>query len=265
MARLTDYHARAVEALGVQADLVGFHGQTILHQPDRRRTWQVGDAAFAGRLGMPVVHDFRSADVAAGGQGAPFAPVYHAALAAGWRRPLAVLNIGGVANVTWIGPDGALLAFDTGPGNGPLDDWVFRHTGQGFDADGALAAPGWWTGGAWAADGASVFRAAGAEVARSAGFQPVLAASGLAGLSAADGAATLAAFTVASVAASVLPEPPRRWLVTGGGRLNPVLMEGLRDALGVRSSRSRPSAGMATRWRRSALGFWPPGWWRVCR
>ena len=133
-ARLTDYHVRAVEALGISADLVGFHGQTILHQPDRRRTWQIGDAAaLASRLGVTVVHDFRSADVAAGGQGAPFAPVYHAALAAGLAKPLAVLNIGGVANVTWIGGDGSLLAFDTGPGNGPLDDWVSKHTGRAFD------------------------------------------------------------------------------------------------------------------------------------
>ena len=89
---------------GRQADLIGFHGQTILHQPDQRRTWQIGDAAeLARRTGIPVAHDFRSADVAAGGQGAPFAPVYHAALARDLPRPLAVLNIGGVANVTWIG------------------------------------------------------------------------------------------------------------------------------------------------------------------
>ncbi len=102
--RLTDYHVRAVERLGCSAELVGFHGQTILHRPDRRRTWQIGDAAgLAARLGVPVVYDFRSADVAAGGQGAPLAPVYHAALAAELPKPLAVLNIGGVANVTWLG------------------------------------------------------------------------------------------------------------------------------------------------------------------
>ena len=104
VARLTEYHVRAVAALGRPADLIGFHGQTILHQPDRRRTWQVGDAGeLARRTGMPVAYDFRSADVAAGGQGAPLAPVYHAALARDVAKPLAVLNIGGVANVTWIG------------------------------------------------------------------------------------------------------------------------------------------------------------------
>ena len=145
--RLTEYHARAVAAVGRPADLIGFHGQTILHQPtarpDRARTWQIGDAAWlAWRTGIRVAWDFRTADVAAGGEGAPLAPVFHAALAGALPRPVAVLNIGGVANVTWIGADGALLAFDTGPGNGPLDDWVARHTGAAFDADGALARSG---------------------------------------------------------------------------------------------------------------------------
>src|SRR5580658_1168423 len=141
--RLTKCHIQAVNALERPADLIGFHGQTILHQPDRGRTWQIGDAVMLAReTGLPVAHDFRSADVASGGEGAPLAPVYHAALARDLPLPLAVLNIGGVANVTWIGADGELLAFDTGPGNGPLDDWVTRHTGQAFDRDGALAAAG---------------------------------------------------------------------------------------------------------------------------
>ncbi len=235
VARLTDYHVRAVEKLGCSAELVGFHGQTILHQPDRRRTWQIGDAAgLAGRLGVPVVYDFRSADVAAGGQGAPLAPVYHAALAAEVPKPLAVLNIGGVANVTWLGQDGSLLAFDTGPGNGPLDDWVFQHTGQAFDADGALAKAG-------RVDQIVLgrlmahpyFEVPAPKSLDRLDFGRALAASGLAGLSAAGGAATLVAFTVASVAAAVFPERPERWLVSGGGRMNPVVMAGLRAALGV--------------------------------
>src|SRR5690242_7562613 len=137
-AQLTEYHVRAVAAVGREADLIGFHGQTILHQPDRRRTWQVGDAReLAWRTGLPVAHDFRSADVAAGGEGAPLAPAYHAALARDLPKPLAVLNIGGVANVTWIGQAGELVAFDTGPGNGPLDDWMARKAGAPFDRDGA--------------------------------------------------------------------------------------------------------------------------------
>jgi anhydro-N-acetylmuramic acid kinase len=238
--RLTGYHAEAVAAIGRKADLVGFHGQTILHQPDRRRTWQIGDAALlASRTGLPVAHDFRSDDVAAGGQGAPFAPAYHAALAASLGAasgPLAVLNVGGVANVTWIGSDGALLAFDTGPGNGPLDDWVARHTGQAYDQGGKLA-------GAGQADRSVLdrllshpyFEQAPPKSLDRLDFAGVLRSSGLIGLSAADGAATLAAFTVASVvrARALLPEAPVRWLVSGGGRHNPVLMAGLRAALGV--------------------------------
>src|SRR5579863_7088399 len=142
-ARLTEYHVRAVSALGQTADLIGFHGQTILHQPDQHRTWQIGDAAeLAWRTGVPVAFDFRSADVAAGGQGAPLAPVYHSALASEVGKPVAVLNIGGVANVTWIGSAGELMAFDTGPGNGPLDDWIARRAGAAFDRDGAIARAG---------------------------------------------------------------------------------------------------------------------------
>jgi anhydro-N-acetylmuramic acid kinase len=233
--RLTDCHVQAVEALGRSADLVGFHGQTILHQPHNRRTWQIGDgAALARRLGVPVAYDFRSADVAAGGQGAPFAPLYHVALATKLPKPLAVLNIGGVANVTWIGPDGVPLAFDTGPGNGPLDDWVLRHTGQAFDANGALARTGHVDPGVLRRLMADpYFGLPGPKSLDRLDFTNTLAGSGLANLSAADGAATLAAFTVASIAASAFPEPPIRWLVTGGGRLNPVLMEDLRRTLRV--------------------------------
>lgn len=232
-ARLTDYHVQAVEALGRPADLIGFHGQTILHQPDRRRTWQIGDAGMlARRVGMPVAHDFRSADVAAGGQGAPFVPAYHAALAAGLPKPLAILNIGGVANVTWIGGDGALLAFDTGPGNGPLDDWVFRHTGQAFDQDGTLARSGRVDADVLARLLAHpYFGLPGPKSLDRLDFARALAESGLSGLSAADGAATLARFTVATIAVASFPEPPRHWLVCGGGRLNPALMDGLRQSL----------------------------------
>jgi anhydro-N-acetylmuramic acid kinase len=232
-ARLTEYHVRAVAALGRHADLVGFHGQTILHQPDRRRTWQIGDAGeLAWRTGVAVAHDFRSADVAAGGQGAPLVPVFHAALARGMAVPLAVLNIGGVANVTWIGPDGALLAFDTGPGNGPLDDWILRHGGGPFDRDGAIALAG-------QVDRRVLERLlTHPYFARPAPksldrleFAATLAASGLDALSTADGAATLVAFTADTVASASLPAPPVRWLVCGGGRRNPAIMQALRNRL----------------------------------
>ena len=231
--RLTDTHAQAIEAVGRQADLIGFHGQTILHRPEQRRTWQIGDAAaLAHRVGLPVAYDFRSADVAAGGQGAPLVPVFHAALARDLPKPLAVLNIGGVANVTWIGADGTLVACDTGPGNGPLDDWAARHTGEAFDRDGALALSG-------SVDEGVLDRLLshpyfGRPAPKSLDrldFAQALRDSGAEALIPGDGAATLAAFTARAVAATKLPEAPLRWLVCGGGRHNPAIMAALRTAL----------------------------------
>jgi anhydro-N-acetylmuramic acid kinase len=233
VARLTEVHVQAVLELDRPADVIGFHGQTILHQPQNRRTWQVGDAALlARRTGVPVVYDFRSADMAAGGEGAPLVPVYHAALAHRLERPLAILNIGGVANVTYLGADGELVAFDTGPGNGPLDDWVLRHTGEGFDLGGALA-------GAGRVNDAVLGRLLRHPYfARSApksldrlDFARSLAASGLDSCSPAEGAATLVAFTAGAVAAASLPAAPGRWLVCGGGRHNPSIMAALQAAL----------------------------------
>jgi len=148
-AELTRLHAAAIaqfraEHPDLAVELIGFHGHTILHRPAERRTWQIGDGALLARLaGADVVADFRSADVAAGGEGAPLAPLYHAALAADLPKPLAILNLGGVGNVTWIGPnENDILAFDTGPGNALIDDWVRRHIGRSADLDGALARAG---------------------------------------------------------------------------------------------------------------------------
>lgn len=235
IARLTECHIQAVERLDCPADLIGFHGQTILHQPDRRRTWQVGDAGqLAWRTGIRVAYDFRTADVEAGGQGAPLVPLFHAALAESLPKPLCVLNIGGVANVTWIGRDGTLIAFDTGPGNGPLDDWVARHTGSPFDRDGALAAAGSVSQAVLARLlGQAYFAKPPPKSLDRLDFNQALADSGLARLSPDDGAATLVAFTAGAVAAAPLPERPRRWLVHGGGRRNPAIMQALRDRLGV--------------------------------
>jgi anhydro-N-acetylmuramic acid kinase len=235
---LTGLHAEAVENFLRQhpenaAELVGFHGHTILHRPAEGRTWQIGDAALlADRLGVDVVADFRSADVSAGGEGAPLAPLFHAALAARLPKPLAVLNIGGVANVTWIGGAAQLLAFDTGPGNALIDDWVRRHTGAAADLDGALA-------------GAGRVSAAHVEQFLTNTFFDRLLPKSLdrddfrealpTGLSLEDGAATLTELTAAAVAAATrqFPAPAREWLVTGGGRRNPAVMEALGRRLKV--------------------------------
>ena len=238
---LTRRHAEAVKALlaraGLPAEevgLIGFHGQTLAHDPARRLTLQLGDGAALARLcGIPVIADFRAADVAAGGQGAPFAPLYHAALATGLERPLAVLNLGGVGNVTWLGEGPQeIVAFDTGPGNALLDDWAARHTGEAVDRDGALAAAGRVDEAALAALMADdYFVVPPPKSLDREDFDPTPVAR----LSAADGAATLTAFTAASVAAALphLAAAPRRWLVTGGGRRNPSLMARLHEALGA--------------------------------
>ncbi|MBM3487270.1 MAG: anhydro-N-acetylmuramic acid kinase [Alphaproteobacteria bacterium] len=239
-AELTRRHAEAVAGLlaaaGLAAagiDLVGFHGHTIFHRPRTRTTRQIGDsAALARATGIDVIGDFRLADVAAGGEGAPFVPLYHAALAATLARPLAVLNLGGVGNLTWIGADGRILAFDTGPANALLDDWTLRHTGRPYDEGGRLAAAGTVDPARLAALTAHAYFARRPPKSLD---RTDFGLDAVAGLGAADGAATLAAFTVQCVAAARahLPAPARRWLVTGGGRLNPVLVQGLRDALGV--------------------------------
>lgn len=239
-AELTARHAEALRRLltlngltPADLALVGFHGQTLLHAPQQRLTWQIGDgAALARGLGLPVVNDFRSADVAAGGQGAPLVPVFHRALAAGLPRPLAVLNIGGVANVTFIGTEGTLLACDTGPGNALLDDWVLRHGGRRADLDGRISAAGQVDEERLEALLAHPFFAAPLPKSLD---RDAFEAGLLAGLSLEDGAATLVAFTAAAVARvlPLLPERPLEWLVTGGGRLNPSIMQALAARLGA--------------------------------
>jgi len=250
---LTELHAEAVERFlldhsGAAVDLVGFHGHTILHRPAECRTWQIGDGArLAQRLAIDVIADFRSADVAAGGQGAPLAPLFHAALAAPLPKPLAILNIGGVANVTWIGDGAEIFAFDTGPGNALIDDWVHRHTGAAADFDGALARAGEISAAHVERFLALPFlhRAPPKSLDRD-DFLAVMPA----GLSLEDGAATLTEMTAAAVAAATrhFPAPPREWLVTGGGRHNPQLMEALRRRLEV-SVRPVEAVG----WRGDAL------------
>ena len=179
--------------------IVGFHGQTVLHKPETRLTVQIGDgAALAKALGIAVAYDFRAADVAAGGQGAPIVPVFHRAIAQDLDRPgpLAVLNIGGVANVTYVDAGSDPVACDTGPGNALIDDFMRAHTGKPLDRDGDMAAEGQGRRDLRrACAGASVFRCALSEIARPQRLR--LRQFGLPTFSVEDGAATLTALTAA--------------------------------------------------------------------
>jgi anhydro-N-acetylmuramic acid kinase len=229
---LTELNADAVDrflrANGVdkgQIDIIGYHGQTVLHDAPRRLTVQLGDGRLlAERTGVDVVFDLRAADVAAGGQGAPLVPVYHRALAGHVPElPAAFLNIGGVANVTWIGRDGRMLAFDTGPGNALIDDWVLARTGAGHDEGGALAAAGKCDNDVLQALLTNSYF--GMPPPKSLDRNDFTAAP-LDRLSLEDGAATLTAFTAAAIgrAREHMPEEPRIWVVCGGGRKNKTLM-----------------------------------------
>lgn len=227
-------HAEVLAGFGT-VDVVGFHGQTLAHDPRGRGTLQVGDGALlARRLGSRVVWDFRSADVAAGGQGAPLAPYYHVALARRMERtgPVAFVNLGGVGNITWVDPladcpeqSGAVLAFDTGPANAPLDDLMLARRGQMRDEGGALAAAGRADAGVLSAFRADPWfgRLPPKSLDRDA-WRWLVAA--VAALGDADAAATLTACAAAGVVAAMAhcPAPPRQVLVTGGGRLNATMM-----------------------------------------
>ena len=232
---LTEVHGAAVSAFlrkqGIDRatiDVIGFHGQTVAHRPAEKVTVQLGDGQFLAELvRCPVVFDLRQQDVQSGGQGAPLVPVYHQAVVGGVHEyPIAVLNIGGVANVTWIGGDGRLLAFDTGPGNALMDDWMTAKAGQAFDDTGALAAAG------------TVDDAVVGDLMRDAFFDATPPKSldrdhfsdeAYANLSDADGIATLCEFTAISIARAErwFPQPAQTWIVTGGGRHNAFLMKRL--------------------------------------
>jgi len=230
---LTELHAGIVEkfreqfnGLAEHIDLIGFHGQTIWHQPSKRATIQIGDGALLASLThIPVVNDFRSADVQAGGNGAPLVPLYHRALAAKLPKPVAILNIGGVSNITWIGGanDDEIMAYDIGPGNALIDDWVLHHMGQPYDEYGLLASSGH-------ADMKIVERALTNPFFRQKPpksidrdmFKNLMPH----GMDIADGAATLTMLTAQAIAVGLkfMPSKPRRLYVTGGGRLNHTLM-----------------------------------------
>ncbi|MDP2408811.1 MAG: anhydro-N-acetylmuramic acid kinase [Pseudolabrys sp.] len=253
---VTRAHAEAVESF-LQTEnidrggiaIAGFHGQTVIHRPEARLTVQIGDgAALAKRLGMTVAYDFRAADVAAGGQGAPLVPVYHQALARDLDRPhpIAVLNVGGVANITFVN-GGDPVACDTGPGNALIDDFMRARTGRPLDRDGDEAARG-------KVDEAFVARVLahpffGLPCPKSLDRNAFAFANiGLPDFTVSDGAATLSALTAASVARVVklLPEPPRSWIVAGGGARNPTLMRMLAGRLAPATVETADAVGWSS-------------------
>jgi len=237
---LTLRHARAVRdflaAQGLSAsdiDVIGFHGQTVLHRPEKALTVQLGDGALlAAETGIPVVFDMRAADMTLGGQGAPLVPAYHRALAANLPAgmaglaPVALVNIGGISNITFIGRDGELIAFDTGPGNALIDQWVSTHAGIPYDAGGAVASEGR----VLAAlarrylDSPYFMKPAPKSLDRNDFLPPDGPEASLE-----DGARTLAYVTAAGIwkAGDLLPDRPRLWIVCGGGRHNRAIMQDL--------------------------------------
>ena len=227
-------HAEAAALLARSAEIIGFHGQTILHDAARRRTWQIGDAdLLAHKTRLPIAYDFRRNDVEAGGEGAPLAPLFHAALAAELGKPLLIVNLGGVSNITWLGADGTILACDTGPGNGPLDDWIFAHTNQAFDRDGEIALSGIVQEDRLAMLLADPYFARPPPKSLDRLQFSSLVKRATEDLSVADGAATLVEFTAAAIATVPVPMPPRRVLVTGGGRHNAAMMGALQRKIFV--------------------------------
>src|SRR3954467_10581098 len=252
---VTIAHAEAVAAFTAQnhisregVDIVGFHGQTVLHRPAQGMTVQIGDAAaLAKAIHIPVMHDFRAADVAAGGQGAPFVPVYHRALAQSLDRkgPMVVVNIGGVSNITYIDGTDTLIACDTGPGNALLDDHMLRMMSQPFDCEGRLAAQG-------TVDAAWIARALEHPFFK---LPPPksLDRNDFAGLKLGDippedGAGTLTAFTAAAIArvAPLLPKEPKNWIVAGGGARNLTMLRMLRECLEPATVRAADTLGWAS-------------------
>ena len=234
-------HAEVIAPLRDGIDVLGFHGQTLNHDPKNHRTFQIGDGVrLARETGLKTVWDFRTLDMEHGGQGAPLAPFFHFACAKhiGAERPVAFLNLGGVANITYVDPsksnpedDGALLAFDTGPANAMIDDFVKQRTGAPYDMDGQLAHAGRTKQGIVNTFLERKFFSTKPPKSLDRNDFAFLLKE-VEDLSTEDGVATLTAATILSVvhAAQWLPKPVRRGLVTGGGRKNQTIMRGLNAA-----------------------------------
>jgi anhydro-N-acetylmuramic acid kinase len=252
---VTDLHSQAVRAFCAEkhvdlnaVDVIGFHGQTISHEPEQGRTWQLGDGQrMANDLAKVVVNNFRQNDMQHGGQGAPFAPAFHRALirAQNVPQPVAVLNIGGVSNLTLVAAD-LLYSCDCGPGNALIDDWVNSRCGVSYDDGGRIAATGHINEHALAKMLSNPYFCQGGPKSLD---RNAFSSDPVSGLTPQDGAATLAAFTAAAIAAEAqrLPHRPRDWIVVGGGRLNGYLMGELQRRLGtaVRTAETVDWAGDA--------------------
>ena len=216
-----------------QIDLIGFHGQTVLHRPEQGLTVQLGDAkGLADALKLRVIADFRQADLEAGGQGAPLVPIYHQALVqqAGLELPVAVLNVGGVANVTYIGANGELLAFDTGPGNALINDWVSLHGAGEMDEGGKIASKGKVKESVLAALLNNPFFSKDPPKSLDRNHFSLQL---LEGMSLEWGAKTLTSFTALATSRAdfFFPAPPKKWVICGGGVHNPVLMNEFKKRL----------------------------------
>lgn len=242
---VTDIHIDAVKKSKFEAELVGFHGQTITHHPEEGFTWQLGDGGrMAKELGIETVNDFRSADMKAGGQGAPLVPLYHQAIMAQQEKPVSVLNLGGVANVTYIGKGkDELVAFDCGPANSLMDDYMRERLQREFDEDGEIAACG-------RPDRDVVeaflehpyFKQAPPKSLDRDEFKMMLES-----LPAypEDAMATLAMMSAAAITASTahFPHEPAQWFVCGGGRRNGFLMQLMADMLAPAKMKPIEAAG----------------------
>ncbi|MEO9339102.1 anhydro-N-acetylmuramic acid kinase [Mesorhizobium sp. SB112] len=239
---LTERHAVAVrEFLQAQTgkwakpDVIGFHGQTVLHRPQEALTVQLGDGALLAReTAIPVVYDMRANDMLHGGQGAPLVPIYHQALAGSLKPPYAgrfpvvFVNIGGISNITYVGANGDPVAFDTGPGNTLIDQWVSSEGGVPYDAGGAIASEG------------GIVRSVVEQYLDNPFFEKTgpksldrndFTLEITRNLELSDGARTLAAVSAEAILKSAqhLPEKPKLWIVCGGGRKNPHIVGDLRS------------------------------------
>lgn len=249
---LTLRHVQAVKSflgenglLAADVDVIGFHGQTVLHRPDQALTVQLGDGALLARdAGIDVVYDMRANDMAHGGQGAPLIPVYHAALArnlpADCAFPVAFVNIGGISNLTYVGVDGTIVAFDSGPGNTLIDQWVEAQAGVPFDQGGMIASEGRVVASLAARYLDHPFFTA--SVRRSLDRNDFLPPDGR-DASLEDGARTLAHVTAAAIlkSAGYLPQVPKTYVVCGGGRLNRVIMGDLAERAAEGGARVFPA------------------------